>query len=77
MAWSAEEIDRFRKQQVPVDDSRFTIRWMSSQNQTTRHHEKGYWSWMDGSLKPMVTYKDGVAESIVVTPAFFAEYGQV
>jgi hypothetical protein len=30
---------------------------------------------MDGSLKPMVTYRDGKAESIVVTPAFFAEYG--
>jgi hypothetical protein len=75
MAWSAEEIDAFRKQQLPVDDSRFTIRWMSSQNQTTRHHEKGYWSWMDGSLKPMVTYRDGKAESVTVTPAFFAEYG--
>lgn len=75
MAWSAEEIDAFRKKQVPVDDSRFTIRWMSSQNQTTRHHEKGYWSWMDGSLKPMVTYRDGAAESVTVTPAFFAEYG--
>ena len=75
LGWTAEEIDAFRKQQVPVDDSRFTIRWMSSQNQTTRHHEKGYWSWMDGSLKPMVTYRDGVAESVTVTPAFFAEYG--
>jgi hypothetical protein len=75
MGWSEAEIDAFRKQQVPVDDSRFTIRWMSSQNQTTRHHELGHWSWMDGSLKPMVTYRDGKAESIVVTPAFFAEYG--
>ena len=75
MGWSEQEIDAFRKKQVPVDDSRFTIRWMSSQNQTTLHHELGHWSWMDGSLKPMVTYKDGEAESIVVTPAFFAEYG--
>jgi hypothetical protein len=48
---------------------------MSSQDQVTRHHELGYWSWMDGSLKPMVTYKDGKAESVTVTPSFFAEYG--
>jgi len=75
MAWSEEEIDAFRKKQGPVDDSRFTVRWMSSQNQTTRHHELGYWSWMDGSLSPTVTYRDGKAESTTVTPAFFAEQG--
>ena len=75
MSLSEEEIDAMRKNQVPVDDSHFTIRWMSSQNQTTRHHELGYWSWMDGSLKPMVTYNNGKAESIAVTPAFFAEQG--
>jgi hypothetical protein len=75
MAWSEEEIDAFRQKQIPVDDSHFTVRWMSSQNQTTRHHELGYWSWMDGSLSPTVTYKDGVAESTTVTPAFFAEQG--
>jgi hypothetical protein len=68
-------IDALRQQQGQVDDTHFTVRWMSSQNQTTRHHEFGYWSWMDGSLAPMVTYKDGKAESVVVTPSFFAEYG--
>ena len=68
-------IDAFRQQQGPVDDTRFTVRWMSSQNQVTRHHELGYWSWMEGSLEPMVTYRDGVAEVITVTPSFFAEYG--
>ena len=68
-------IDALRQEQGAVDDSRFTVRWMSSQNQTTRHHELGYWSWMDGSLKPMVTYRDGKAESVTVTPSFFAEYG--
>jgi hypothetical protein len=68
-------IDALRQQQGPVDDTHFTVRWMSSQNQVTRHHELGYWSWMDGSLEPMVTYNDGVAEAITVTPSFFAEYG--
>lgn len=73
--FNEETIDALRRQQGPVDDTHFTVRWMSSQNQTTRHHELGYWSWMDGSLKPMVTYRDGVAESVTVTPSFFAEYG--
>jgi hypothetical protein len=75
MAWSEEEVDAFRLKQGPVDDSHFTVRWMSSQNQTTLHHDLGYWSWMDGSLSPTVTYKDGKAESTTVTPAFFAEQG--
>lgn len=44
--WSAEEIDRLRQSNPPVDDSRFTIRWMSSQNQKTGHDRLGYWSWM-------------------------------
>ncbi len=48
---------------------------MSSQNDTTRHHELGYWSWMDGSLEPPVTYKDGVAEAVTVAPAFFGALG--
>ncbi|MCK5793955.1 MAG: hypothetical protein KAH12_04585, partial [Anaerolineales bacterium] len=75
MAWSEEEVDAFRQKQGPVDDSHFTVRWMSSQNQTTLHHDLGYWSWMDGSLSPTVTYKNGKAESTTVTPAFFAEQG--
>ena len=68
-------IDSLRQVQGPVDDSHFTVRWMSSQNQTTRHHELGYWSWMDGSLKPMVTFRDGKAEVVTVTPSLFAHYG--
>ncbi len=75
LAMSETELDAFRRAQGPVDDSKFTIRWMSSQNQVTRHHELGYWSWMDGSLEPMVTYKDGKAEAITVTNAFFEPLG--
>jgi hypothetical protein len=69
------ELDAFRQAQGPVDDSHFTIRWMSSQNQATRHHELGYWSWMDGVIDPPVTYRDGVAESVTVTPTFFNALG--
>ena len=74
-SFTEASIDALRQKQGPVDTTHFTVRWMSSQNQATRHHELGYWSWMDGSLKPMVTYKDGKAESVTVTPSFFAEYG--
>jgi hypothetical protein len=75
LAMSETELDAFRRAQGPVDDSHFTIRWTSSQNQVTRHHELGFWSWMDGSLEPMVTYKDGKAEAITVTNAFFGILG--
>ena len=70
-----DEMDAFRQAQGPVDDSHFTIRWLSSQNQTTHHHELGYWSWMDGALDPPVTYKDGAAEAVTVTPTFFNALG--
>jgi hypothetical protein len=72
---SAQELDAFRKAQGPVDDSKFTIRYMSSQNQVTKHHELGYWSWMDGQLEPLVTYYKGKPEAITVTPAFFDTLG--
>lgn len=70
-----QELNEFRKAQVSIDDSHFTIRYMSSQNQVTRHHELGYWSWMDGQLEPLVTYKDGKPEAITVTPGFFDPLG--
>jgi len=75
LALKEQELDDFRKAQGPIDDSKFTIRFMSSQNQLTRHHELGYWSWMDGQLEPLVTYLNGNAEAITVTPAFFGPLG--
>jgi len=59
----------------PVNDAHFTVRWMSTQLQSTHHHERGYWSWMDGSIRPVTTFRDGKPEVITVTPAFFAEGG--
>jgi len=75
LALKEKELDAFRKAQGPIDDSHFTIRYMSSQNQLTRHHELGYWSWMDGQLEPLVTYYNGKPEAITVTPAFFGALG--
>ena len=46
--WSAEEIDRLRQSNPPVDDSRFTIRWMSSQNQKTGHDRQTRLLELDG-----------------------------
>ena len=70
-----QELDAFRRNQEQVDDTHFTIRYVSSQNQVTRHHELGYWSWMDGQLEPLVTYYDGKPEAVTVTPAFFGLMG--
>jgi len=75
LALKEQELDAFRKAQGPIDDSHFTIRFMSSQNQITRHHELGFWSWMDGQLEPLVTYYNGKPEAITVTPAFFDHLG--
>ncbi len=75
LALKEKELDDFRKAQGPIDDSHFTIRFMSSQNQVTRHHELGYWSWMDGQLEPLVTFFNGKPEAITVTPAFFEPLG--
>jgi len=43
----------------PVDDTHLTIRWMGAQLQGTRLDQHGYWSWMDGSLQPILTYYNG------------------
>ncbi|MCL4505627.1 MAG: hypothetical protein M1140_06335 [Chloroflexi bacterium] len=72
---SAGELDAFRAAQPPVDETRFTVRWMSSQNETTRHHELGYWSWMDGTLEPPVTYRDGQPEAVTASVAIFNTLG--
>ncbi len=64
-----------KRETVPVDDSHYTVRWMSTQLQILHHEKEGYWSWMDGSLLPVVTYCDGKAEAVTVTPAYFADGG--
>lgn len=57
--------------QVAADDRHFTIRWMSSQHQDSRHHEMGYWTWMDGVLRQPVTCVVGRPEAMTVSTAFF------
>jgi hypothetical protein len=64
-----------RRSQPPVDDSKFTVRWISSQLQITRLDREGYWSWMDGAIHPVPTVVNGRVEALTVTIAFFAEGG--
>jgi hypothetical protein len=60
----------------PIDQSKFTVRWMTSQLQYNPDVAKdGYWSWMDGSIHPIPTYHDGKPEAITITPAFFGDGG--
>ncbi len=75
LSWSEEELDAFRQAQVPVNDDHFTVRWVSSQNDTTRHHELGFWSWMDGIQSPPVTWYQGEAEAVTVCVGFFGAQG--
>jgi hypothetical protein len=57
----------------------FTIRWMASQLQSTPSFaRRGYWSWMDASLEPVITAdptQPAVAEAVTLAPAFFAAGG--
>jgi hypothetical protein len=64
-----------QKLQVPVDTTYFTVRWMSTQLQKTKHEALGYWTWMDGCLAPVITYHDGAPEVITVTPSYFGDGG--
>lgn len=64
-----------RKNQPPVEDRYFTVRWMASQFQINRLDREGYWSWMDGTLQPLPTFYQGQPEALTVTPAFFGEGG--
>ena len=58
-----------------VDETYFTVRWQSSQLQIGHQNEQGYWSWMDGSLEPMLTLYEGQPEALTVSTAFFAGGG--
>ena len=54
----------------------FTIRWMASQLQSTPDFaRRGYWSWMDATLQPVITIDAGVAEATTLAPSFFAAGG--
>ncbi|MBI5091637.1 MAG: hypothetical protein HZB26_04240, partial [Candidatus Hydrogenedentes bacterium] len=61
----------------PVDASKFTVRWMGTQLQISKMQEKGYWSWMDGSLEPVTTFYKGKAEVVTPTPSYFAGEGWI
>ena len=49
----------------------WTVRWMGSQLQDSHVDKCGYWSWMDGTIRQAVTFRDNVPEETVVTPACF------
>jgi hypothetical protein len=59
----------------PLREPRWTIRWMASQLQLNHAEECGMWSWMDGTIRQLVTYHDGKPEETVVTPSCFAPAG--
>jgi len=61
--------------QEPVNEEYFTVRWQSSQSDQTGFHEQGFWSWMDGSLEPMLTRYKGEPEALTVSTAFFSSGG--
>jgi hypothetical protein len=65
---SCEDIS---KQTSSVRAPDWTVRWMGSQLQTTGVEKCGFWSWMDGTIRQVVTHTEGMAEEVVVTPSCF------
>lgn len=59
------------RQTAAVVAPRWTVRWMGSQLQDTHVEKCGFWSWMDGPIRQVVTYRHGRAEEVVVTPSSF------
>ncbi|MBI2299926.1 MAG: hypothetical protein HYU66_13460 [Armatimonadetes bacterium] len=55
-------------------DRRFTVRYQGAQQDHTRTHELGHWSWMDHQ-EPSVTMKDGQAEGMTVCIGSFGPGG--
>lgn len=68
VALPCQEIAR---QTAAVKAPRWTVRWMGSQLQDTHVEKCGFWSWMDGPIRQVVTYRGGHAEEVVVTPSSF------
>ena len=64
-----------REKPVGLDAPQWTVRWMASQLQINHAENCGMWSWMDGSIRQLVTYHDHSAEETVVTPSCFADGG--
>lgn len=56
---------------TPLHATGWTIRWVASQLQDNHAERCGMWSWMDGSIRQIVTDHNGLAEETVVTPACF------
>jgi hypothetical protein len=63
--------DGLATQTSGVTAPEWTIRWMGTQLQDTHVEQCGYWSWMDGTIRQVVTFRDGAPEETVVTPACF------
>ncbi len=49
----------------------WTIRFIGTQLQDTNQDKCGMWSWMDGPIRQVVTYRDGLPEEAVVASASF------
>jgi hypothetical protein len=64
-----------RSKPVALDAPQWTVRWMASQLQINHAESCGMWSWMDGSIRQLVTYHDHSPEDTVVTPSCFANGG--
>ncbi len=65
---SCADVAKFTSQ---VSAPGWTVRWMGTQLDDSHVDQCGYWSWMDGTIRQAVTFRDRVPEETVVTPSCF------
>lgn len=58
-----------------LDDRNFTVRYQSFMHEFSDHAVHGFWSWMDSTLKPVLTSFNGEPEALTVSSAFFGNGG--
>lgn len=63
--------DEITRKTAGLEAADWTVRWMGSQLQDTHVEKCGFWSWMDGPIRQVVTYRSGRPEGVVVTPSSF------
>lgn len=58
-----------------LDERNFTVRYQSFMHEFNDHAAHGFWSWMDATLKPVLTSFNGEPEALTVSSAFFGNAG--
>jgi hypothetical protein len=72
---SGDPCQNVRQAEPSLVSPGLTVRWMGTQLQANHAESCGMWSWMDGTIRQLVTRRGNKAEETVVTPSCFDQGG--